>query len=334
MRKNKFYLLFTVFFVFKAYSSDWNGFNDPRLLHKSFRYQFNALPLSGTLSAEKRPWSDTYWPQVLGGIANRWQKPGQNSWTYALFTKEQLLKFTPAQINTLSPAEKFDLYMGRYDFPTVKNERLRNKKDAADWTGLCHGWTPASLNHPEPKPITVTNADGIVIPFGSSDLKAILIYNYGVLSWQPSGWIGKRCKLGLFGCPTVNAGTLHMVLANEIGLNNTGFIADVDGGREVWNQPVYAYTSRVVGSGPNGPLLQTVMYYADELDGPSFDAKLINGQVKFATKSYTYSLDLDSNGNITGGDFQQKDRPTYIWEHNRLPLNHPYYGNIKSLLVQ
>ncbi|NBX17181.1 MAG: hypothetical protein EBR09_07440, partial [Proteobacteria bacterium] len=64
--------------------------------------------------------------------------------------------------------------MGRFDFPTVQSERRRTSPAAAAWEGLCHGWAPASLEFNEPEPVTVTGENNIKIPFGSSDIKALL----------------------------------------------------------------------------------------------------------------------------------------------------------------
>jgi hypothetical protein len=63
--------------------------------------------------------------------------------------------------------------------------------------GLCHGWAPASITYAEPKPITVTNADGITIPFGSSDIKAQLTYFAAEYAQGVTKFVADRSLLSL-----------------------------------------------------------------------------------------------------------------------------------------
>ncbi len=44
-------------------------------------------------------------------------------------------------LKILSPAEKYDIYVGRYDYPTVQSEWKRTNPEDAHWEGLCHGCT-------------------------------------------------------------------------------------------------------------------------------------------------------------------------------------------------
>ena len=53
---------------------------------------------------------------------------------------------------------------------------FRGGFDEPAWAGYCHGWAPAANRFEEPLPVTVRNADGVEIPFGSSDVKALLTY--------------------------------------------------------------------------------------------------------------------------------------------------------------
>src|SRR5574343_122515 len=71
---------------------------------------------------------------------------------------EQMLAQNP--IDYLSPAEKYDLYIGRTDFPLtnyeLKRTGIRTKKNIPEWEGICHYWAPASYLFDEPGPITVS----------------------------------------------------------------------------------------------------------------------------------------------------------------------------------
>lgn len=74
----------------------------------------------------------------------------------------------------LSPAEKFDIYTGKYSYPTVYKIRKNNSPNQTDWFGLCHGTVAAAMSFEESKSITVTNDDAITFDFYASDLKALL----------------------------------------------------------------------------------------------------------------------------------------------------------------
>ena len=43
------------------------------------------------------------------------------------------------------------------------------------WEGLCHAWAPATLALENPAPVELTNPNGLKVPFGSSDIKALIV---------------------------------------------------------------------------------------------------------------------------------------------------------------
>src|SRR5690606_15230131 len=96
--------------------------------------------------------------------------------------------------------------------------------------------------------------DGIQIPFGSSDIKALISYFYAFHIDQSVDQMGLRCFFGSWmggyrGCnEDLNAGAFHIVISNKIGLQKEGFMADVERFREVWNQPVVAYKSKILAA--------------------------------------------------------------------------------------
>ena len=84
----------------------------------------------------------------------------------------------------LSPSEKYDLYLGDLDFTllseekgqimkTVKVPRYNKDFKIPEWEGLCHAWAPATIHYKNPEPVEVIGRLGHVIPFGSSDIKAL-----------------------------------------------------------------------------------------------------------------------------------------------------------------
>lgn len=239
-------------------------------------------------------------------------------------------------MSTLSPAEKYDIFVGRYDFPTVQSEWRRTSPNDYTWEGLCHGWAPAALDFKQPYPVNMTNKDGIVIPFGSSDVKALLTYFMGEYNLESTVFFaGDRCKYDLENdpakgdsspaCADINAGTIHIILANELGLRHRGLVADRDRSIEVWNQPVHTYISRIEGERPpsNGSAPGTVkeikvvteMKYTVEVV-PQWKAYMPLSR----SSQYEYYLELDAQNRIIGGSYFDWDRADFVWAM-------PYHGN-------
>lgn len=263
---------------------------------------FNFLPLRGKLSDDRLGWSETYWPSNRGGIAYRWNHPDPQPFKYKLYSKEELKRMNQKELGELSPAELYDIANSDYNYTVTRRAfGLYSTRDTW-WEGICHGWAQAAINYPEPAPVTITNNDGISVPFGSSDVKALLAmheaYNY---KGQKFAFAGKRCRVNgkVEGesddrdhpsnrnfpplelanseeCRDVNAGAFHVIISNMIGLLGKGFVADVDRFNDVWNQPITNYEAVIVGEEPGGALweaqgvsrrlrVQMKMTYGEEL---------------------------------------------------------------------
>ncbi len=177
-------------------AEEWNAANDPHIMSDKYTYQLSKLPFKASLPKERAPWSDNYWQSNRGGISFRWMNgpDAGNFFTYVPPTKEEVARMSQDELKRLSPAEKLDILQGRYDYPTVKMERDRTKPDAPGWEGICHGWIQAAIHHPEPEASTGINPDGIVVPFGSSDIKALMSQYYGVKMYdfaRGQRWVGR-----------------------------------------------------------------------------------------------------------------------------------------------
>lgn len=308
----------------------WRPHDAPFHLDSDFVRTFNALPTEGQLS--KLPWPDTYWPSYEGGIAARWNKNATESFNYTSPSLNQLRNMTQSQIATLSPAEKMDILNRRYDYPLRNAEWNRTSPDRPTWEGLCHGWAPAAAVYEEPKPVVIRNEDGIQIPFGSSDVKALLIFNQGNYARPNTRFLGKRCNVDFNDvvagraeaedCKGVNPGAFHIVLANQIGLKNQSFMADVTRDLEVWNHPVSAFRSRFANRstiGRNAAFgtvrevqVQTTMYYSVETN-PAWGTLGADPSLYTTSKTYNYTLELDRAGQIIGGEWLGEDRPDFLW---------------------
>lgn len=331
--------IFTIFSVLAGvgFSETWQSESRPELLLGSrIVRNFKSLPLESILEGKTQPWSDTYWPSQKGGIADPY-RTGVEAWKFPLPTKALLLsgQYSQEKINELSPAAKFDLVRGYYHFPLTKMVLRETSPSNPSWWGICHGWSPAALNHPEPQPITVVNPDGLSIHFGSSDVKALISYYYADYAYNKRvvRQLGDRCDGGGFlgiGKPEeckkdINAGSFHLVLTNLIGLQHRGFVGDVSQGKQVWNQPIIGYESSVLkedgptSSSARGTVkrvyLKTKMKYVVEIE-PQEAPVVGTAMQSLEEKTFHYWLELDANGNIIGGEFKNKMfsvAPDFFW---------------------
>lgn len=305
----------------------WDPSNEPGNMSSSFERNISRLPTSGQLSI--KPWSDSYWPSQAGGIADRWQT-NDNSFSYSSPSREMLKSMSEQQIAVLSPAEKYDIFMGRYNYPTVQSERSRTSPSAPSWEGICHGWAPASVVYKEPQPVKLTNSDGITISFGSSDIKALLSFYQGQVAAGRASFIGQRCNVDLSNnpsagrsaeCRDTNAGSFHIALANQIGRFKQGFIVDITRDLEVWNQPVHSFSSSI-DTTPRSPSLGAAPGTVKEFNVTTRMTYGVETQATWrafgdgqalSTRTYQYRLELDANNQIIGGEWLTEDRPDFMW---------------------
>lgn len=321
-----------ILFSFSAFSDQkeaWPSHSNPRIVSDNFETRFTRLPLDGRHEVPHTGWSDDYWPTHKGSINRRWNAPGAPGFDLVQPTREQAMGMSSDQLAQLAPSEKFDLLRARYDFPLVKRVARTAKPTAKDWAGICNGWAPASLNLKEPHPVVVKNADGIEIPFGSSDVKAMLSYYYAYFVKEPTRQVGLRCFLprgvrGLSrGCgKDLNPGAFHIIMANKLGVERVGFLADVDPYREVWNQPITSFKSEIIMTRAAGSraarnavtevMVRTEMYYGSEID-PQWAPALYTPAQLYEKKELEYTIELDAAGNIVGGEWISEMRPDFVW---------------------
>jgi len=324
----------------------WDGANDPVLMSLGARgFEMNFADLALKARLETKPWSDSYWPSKEGGLAARWNAADSNAFTYVSPTREQVASYTREQLVALSPAEKYDILMGRYDYPMVRSERARTSPNDPHWAGLCHGWAPAALHYKEPTAVTLKNADGVSVPFGSSDVKALLTYYQGQVARTSTRFLASRCNIDLAKnpdsaqlreCRDTNAGAFHVVLANLLA-RGEGFIADVTRDLEVWNQPVYAFSTQVIreqapsaGAAPGTDrevVVQTTIRYGMEIEA-NWEPLGLNQSS--ASRTYVYRLELDLTGKIIGGDWLTDDRPDFLWAESKAEFV-GYFGALGEL---
>jgi hypothetical protein len=310
--------------------NSWDGYNNPYKLDANFEARLDALPAKGDIGAKGLAWPGYYWANNKGGIAQRWSAKNPQNFKYKSPSLYDLKQMPAGKINELSPAEKYDIFVGAYDYPTVKTVWANTRSGASEWTGICHGVAPASLHHPEPKSVTLTNADGITVTFFASDVKALLAYYYAKESDSNVTQVGKRCFVNgrlplvrsISACQDVHPASLHIIMANRLGLSKVGFIADMDRYHQVWNHAAVSYESTISGrmaldknaaeSAVSRVKVTTKVKYTGNVD-PAMTPMIGSDLAKYDTRTYVYYLELNSRGEIVGGEWISSERPDFLW---------------------
>lgn len=325
----------------------WERISDPVIMSSSFEKKFANLPLGGALTGTGKFWSSDYWARNKGGINYRWNAPMPTGFGYRSPTYVQATSMTQEQLATLAPSEKWDLFNGRYSYPTTREVARYASPERPVWEGICDGWAGAALNHREPLPVTGINPDGLQIPFGSSDIKAILSWYYAKKYSGGYAMMGRRCYGRFFGVERcgqdMNAGAFHVVLTNRIGLNKEGLIADIDRGAEVWNHLPSSFKTTILAEGlaprpssaPGSVSLtkvKTVVKYVWLLTKNRWQPVLGTSFQRTRSQSYEYYLDLDEAGRIIGGEWISAIRPDFLWLERKAPVFSASFSRLSELL--
>lgn len=326
----------------------WEGFSDPEILQSGMSRSYFALPVEGAAAYQgPKFWSGDYWPNKSGGINIRWsarRSPGFNTKSYK---QSEVLRLKRKDLSSLAPSEKYDILMGRYDYPLKTEVAGMVSPKAQDWEGICHGWVVAALHHAEPEPKTLINRDGVEIPFGSSDIKALLSYYYAWHSGLNAPTVGRRCSFGQWtggreNCDQdLNAGAFHIIMTNKVGLQGQGFIMDVERFEEVWNQPVVAYRSQFLGefrpsygsarTTAREFRIQAEVWYVNETGNFWATVHGTKNQ-KLASKVFQYRLELNHRDEIVGGVWESEERPDFIWHMDKKQRFEGHFVRLPELL--
>jgi hypothetical protein len=144
-------------------------------------------------------------------------------------------------------------------------------------------------------------------------------------------------------CFDTNPGTWHLAIVNQIGVSRRSFVIDATYDYEVWNQPVYSYeysyfnpqTKEAVDSLKDATVamddftkdkfskyrskdaayvvgIAMDMSYVEERD-PNHVRQDSPDRDKVKTVRYKYDLELDSDGEIIGGEWYSKAHPDFLW---------------------
>ena len=359
----------------------WNWRNAPERFDGEFNYHVEDLPLEGR--AERDSWPSTYWPTYEDGINARWQSnelsPAEkydlafNGWELP----EGFMELRPFDRYRPDPESGWDPayyeQLGPLASHTSQNMGNRRDREAAvadeedhrpdewpveTWWGLCHAWVPAALL--EDRPLRAVEYGGVTFEVG--DMEALLIAAYNRSS---ADMIGGRCNAGSgdseverdehgravdVDCRDSNAGSLHVIVTNYLGMMNRGFAFDRTYDYEVWNQPVVGYEitkqEEIDVARANELLGRTGETYEYNEDAVTlYDVNLSvdwvteshasttpNDSARYTrTDRYTYILEVDAEGKVIGGEYYGNSReqhPDFLWNPRRITRSSVPYLDI------
>jgi len=244
-------------------------------------FRLEEFDAQGLQKAElpQAPWSGSYWPIYQGILASRYaSRPFidlRPDWkAYYDFTRASTLATVLASgsevdLDSLSPAEKYDLLIGQPDAANPEGfltpamwEEGKMYYDrygkVEPWMGICHGWAPAAFMVPRPRHSVVARG----VPERAGQVKFYPVDTKGLISllWAKGAsemhFFGGRCnnkapstdpetgRVTDPECFDINPGFWHVSLMNQLGLAKRSMIIDVSFDYEVWNQPLKAYRYR------------------------------------------------------------------------------------------
>lgn len=157
-------------------------------------------------------------------------------------------------------------------------------------------------------------------------------------------------------CFDVNPATWTIIVANRLGLKKQSFVIDATFDLQVWNQPVYSYSMtyfNLLDESIKGDLEKSKVKLGDlqssnnavhkfvskkasqgatHVVGVSMDLVYIAetspahqspGKDRQVKVNYLYTLELDQNNNMIGGEWLHNAHPDFVWapSENARPLN-------------
>ncbi|MBK9321982.1 MAG: hypothetical protein IPM97_03315 [Bdellovibrionaceae bacterium] len=276
------------------------------------------------LPAKQAPWAGNYFAMQGGGIASRWQTNSHPSINERFPNRQQAMALTAAQIDKLSPIEKYDLYVGDYSFQATKHELthrgLYRPQRPEPWEGFCNGVRCAGFSLQEPKgPIDVTNNDGIPIRFHPTDLKALAGASYFYVEKYTD--IGRPSNGNEIAAAQPNPAIFDLALRFYIGVKKKSFVIDSHLGSEIWNESVVGFNRKIHDPAPltktekvkfpgavHKLLIETELYTLGEVDinetnGPT-KKQVSNGEHLTATP-VSYTLYINEDGKAFEGKWHK-----------------------------
>jgi len=254
-------------------------------------WRFDDLPTEAGVPDSRVPYSGHDYPDRAGGTITAMRK-------YDLaFHGGRALATAFEQKDTSTIKEPTVERRGVFRLRRVTVERTPG------WHGHCNGWTAASIRHAEPQSSVQRNG----VTFTPADIKALLAEIY---MYSEAEFLGGDDDENNPQDDAINPGLLHVVLANWIGRSSYPVAMDSELGKEVWNYPLYAFSSRSAKRSGG----QQVEVRLNAAYAASTNQEYTRSPRLKRNKSFHYLLDLDREGKVTGGRyFSDSARIDMLW---------------------
>jgi hypothetical protein len=254
-------------------------------------WRFEDLPTEGSVPKYRLPYSGHDYPDKAGGTTAVLRKYD------VAFHRGRSVATAYEQHDTTAFTEPTTERRGLLGLWVVRAERTPG------WHGHCNGWTAASIRHAEPQRSVVRNG----VTFTPADIKGLLAEVYMYSSAEFLGGLDR----------VVNPGLLHVIIANWVGRGSHPIGMDATIGKEVWNYPIYSFSSSSAKRGENRVEVRMNVGYMRSTNR-EYQQSPRNG----AVKSFHYTLHLNEDGKIVGGEyFRDSAQIDMLWA----PL-HPEQG--------
>ncbi len=234
-----------------------------------FEWKFSNLPTEGSVEDFRVPYSGYIYPDTAGGTTSALRKYDR------AFNGGRSSAVSWERWDTTAYKERSQGLFGGGVFGVMR---------IPYWHGHCNGWSAAAIRHAEPQKSVVRNG----VEFTPADIKGLLAEVY---MYNDTALIAGYER-------TLNAGLLHVILANWVGRGSYPLGMEADPGEEKWNYPMYAFASSHAMRSGNRVEVKTNIAYAKDSDGEYQESPRIK-RVKY----FHYQLQLNDAGEIMGGSF-------------------------------
>jgi hypothetical protein len=358
----KIFLLICVLLIIYIHSNQSNSkqytppspSDNPKIFFKNVAYTtfVRAIPTQGRVA--RTPWSGDYLAHRYGGASARYGAMDTRYKSYPVsinmyhqpgdyLANKGRSDFSDYVNKYYSATEKYDLYVGDYQFTLTRSAKYLGAKfnkggDFASWMGLCHGLSPASYMVPTPnRAIRVLAADGkTVIEFLPDDVKALAATWWANIKFD-NRLAGKRHS-------AIDAASFFLIFGNQIGRYRQNMAVEPFADAEIWNygaigyKAVYynvvtgkqgAYSDSRIPKSSSGNFSNLGSAQGVYVLGVKFTiiyANTVNlkhiksGQTMTEkTSDYSFALYLDIKESIVGSVWTSRSKPSYVWGPDKIP---------------
>lgn len=247
-------------------------------------WRFDDLPAKGSVPQGRMPYAGAEYPDRAGGTTNVLRKYDQ------AFNRGRSLAASHEQWDI-----KVHSTQGGGSGRGLFGLARLGRPAPPHWSGHCNGWVTAAIRHAEPENNVVRN--GVV--FTPADIKGLFAELYMYTDTVFLGGVDAA----------INPALMHVVIANWVGRGKHPIGMETSVGEEVWNYPIYAYSSAFAKHGDREVEVKVNVGYVKSL-GREYNKAPEN----FRYKYFHYTLDLNEKGEITGGSYyRDSDRIDMLW---------------------